>query len=106
MDEAKLQEVVKEDEKIANDDGIEISEEILFELKLIAYVTEFMDKHNYKINFYSRRINGVDMDDFYLKLDKTDFFKKFGSKGYKLFEKFLTSRWSFGLPMLNQCHYN
>ncbi len=92
-DKVKLQEFIKEAEKIANDEGIEISDEIRFEQRLIAYLTEFMDKHGYKINFYSgdakTAIVGVDLNDFYFDLNKTGFFKKFGIRGYTLFEKIL-----------------
>ncbi len=79
------------------DVDIKITEDILFEQQLIAYLTEFMDKHGYKINFSSICTSGevsivgesgyVGLEDFYFELKKTDFLKKFGIRGYTLFEK-------------------
>ncbi len=99
MDEVESQKFVKEAEEIVDDDGIEISEDIRFEQRLIAYLTEFMDKHGYKINFYSNIIVGVDLvdlSDFYFELNKTGFLKKFGIRGYTMFEKILCKT-RFGL---------
>ncbi len=74
------------------DVDIKITEDILFEQQLIAYLTEFMDKNNYKIYPHHSSMVGVgesfvDLKDFYFKLNKTGFLKKFGIRGYTLFEK-------------------
>jgi hypothetical protein len=102
-------------ELISDHGGFEQPSVVNYEQAMISFLILFMNKNNYKVNWYTRKLYNVDSKVFYEELNKEKFSVLFGCNALKRCKEFIENEIFCDLPMwkpnermvkFKNCYYN